>query len=29
MNKKNNKKKESILQQFVDKLLILNPRKPK
>jgi len=29
MNKKNNKKKESILQQIVDKLLILNPRKPK
>ena len=29
MNRKNNKKKESILQQIVDKLLILNPRKPK
>jgi hypothetical protein len=29
MNKKNNKKKESILQRIVDKLLILNPRKPK
>lgn len=29
MNKKNNKKKESNLQRIVDKLLILNPRKPK
>jgi hypothetical protein len=29
MNKKNNKKKESILQRIVDELLILNPRKPK
>jgi hypothetical protein len=29
MNKKNNKNKESNLQRIVDKLLILNPRKPK